>query len=131
MHLKFSKIRLVLVFLLLGLVAPLAASAAPDTPLESSTWLDRLQTAVAISFIVGGLVGAVAGGGSALAILSRVDRQTKDNAERLFESLSPAWQATIIQIVNSAEEAVRTAAVAVDLLREVSDGKPNSDPAQQ
>jgi hypothetical protein len=119
-----------LLCLLLGLAVPLIASAAPETP-EPVNWLDRLQTAAILSFVVGGLIGAVAGGGSALAVLSRVDRQTKDNAERLFESLSPAWQATIVQVVNSAQEAVRTAAVAVDLLREVTDGQPNSDPVEQ
>ena len=108
---------------------PLVASAAPDAPSEPIDWLNRLQTAATISFVIGGLIGAIAGGGSALAVLSRVDRQTKDNAERLFESLSPAWQSTIVQVVTSAEEAVRTAAVAVDLLREVTDSQPNSDPA--
>ena len=123
------KLYLWLVLLIVLLAVPLAASAAPDTPPESINWLDRLQTAAAISFVIGGLIGAIAGGGSALAILSRVDRQTKDNAERLFESLSPAWQSTIVQVVTSAEEAVRTAAVAVDLLRDVTDGQPNSDPS--
>jgi len=122
---------LLLLLLVAGLLAlPLVASAAPDAPSEPSVWLERLQTAAAISFVVGGLIGALAGGGSALAMLSRVDRDTKDNAERLFESLSPSWQSTIVQVVTSAEEAVRTAAVAVDLLRQVTDGQPNRDPSE-
>lgn len=119
-----------LLLLLFMLAMPMVASAAPDEPTPPVTWLDRLQTAATISFIIGGLIGAVAGGGSALAMLSRVDRHTKDNAERLFESLSPSWQSTIVQVVTSAEEAVRTAAVAVDLLREVTDSQPNSDPSE-
>lgn len=127
MNVKF----LLLLLLVAGLLAlPLVASAAPDAPSEPIVWLERLQTAAAISFVVGGLIGALAGGGSALAMLSRVDRDTKDNAERLFESLSPSWQSTIVQVVTSAEEAVRTAAVAVDLLRQVTDGQPNRDPSE-
>ena len=124
-----TKTKTLLLLLVLALAAfPALASAAPDGE-PANAWLERLQTAALVSFVVGGLIGALAGGGSALAMLSRVDRDTKDNAERLFESLSPAWQATIVRAVTSAEEAVRTAAAAVALLREVTDGEPNSDPA--
>lgn len=123
--------RFVLVLFVFALLALPLAVGAQDTAPSPTVWLDRLQTGVTISFIVGGLLGAIAGGGSALATLNRVDRHTKDNAERLFESLSPAWQATIVQVVASAEEAVHTAAAAVALLREVTDGQPNSEPTAQ
>lgn len=116
-----------LLFVLALLALPLTA-LAQDAEAGPSLWLERLQTAATVSFIIGGLMGALAGGGSALAMLRRVDRDTRDNAERLFTSLSPAWQSTIVQVVASAEEAVRTAAAAVALLREVTDGQPNSDP---
>nr|PZN48703.1 MAG: hypothetical protein DIU68_21250 [Chloroflexota bacterium] len=86
---------------------PLPAEPAPG--IDWGAWLDRLQTAASISFIIGGLLGAAAGGGSALMILSRIDKQTKDQTERLFESLSPEWQATIVRVVESAEEAGWTA----------------------
>ena len=119
--------KLLFLTLALALIALPVAAAAPETEPVANVWLERLEIGVMISFVVGGLIGAVAGGGSVMAILSRVDRQTKDNAERLFESLSPAWQSTIVQVVTSAEEAVRTAAVAVDLLREVTDGQPNGE----
>jgi glycerol uptake facilitator-like aquaporin len=113
--------------LVVGLLALPLMALAQDIETPPNLWLERLQTAATVSFIVGGLIGALAGGGSALAMLSRVDRDTKDNAERLFTSLSPEWQATITQVVTSAEEAVRTAAMAVELLREVTDGQPNSE----
>lgn len=121
---------LLLVFVLAS--AALAQEATPEAELPPAApgidwqaWLDRVQTAATISFIIGGILGAAAGGGSALVILSRIDRQTKDQTERLFESLSPEWQATIVRVVQSAEEAVRTASAAVSVLREVTDGKPN------
>lgn len=118
---------LVLALLAAALFAlPWVAFAQAVEPV-ATPWLERLQTAATVSFIVGGLIGALAGGGSALAMLRRVDKDTRDNAERLFESLSPAWQATIVQVVASAEEAVRTAGAAVELLRDVTDGKPNAE----
>lgn len=113
--------------LVVGMLALPLVALAQEVETPPNLWLERLQTAATVSFIIGGLIGALAGGGSALAMLSRVDRDTKDNAERLFHSLSPDWQATITRVVTSAEEAVRTAAMAVELLREVTDGQPNSE----
>lgn len=134
-------------FVLLLLVAPVAAqevTPAPEggavtvvedgggnttvTVQPAPSVFDYLNTGMLVTFVVGGLLGAIAGGGSALAVLSRVDRQTKDNIEKLHEGLSPSWKSTIERVIDIADTATRTAVALVDLAKQVTDGQPNTDP---
>lgn len=120
---------IVLLLALPGVALGQDATADPGPlPAAPGDGFAYVNVAVYVAFVVGGLLGALAGGGSMLAVISRIDKQTKDNAERLFLGLPPQWQATVNRVLDFSETAVKTADAALLLAREVTDGKPNREP---
>jgi uncharacterized ion transporter superfamily protein YfcC len=103
----------------------------PDETIEvpiSSFW--NMQNVMLLTFVIGGVMGALATGGPLLLVIGRIDKSTKDNAERLFQSTPPSVQETTHRIVGMGETAVETMAALVKLLKEVTDGQPNSETAK-
>lgn len=91
---------------------------APDT--SSLLWLIDLIKII---------VAAIVAGGSFALMWDRIRRskQAKDTIERLAEGLSPAWQSTFDRALEYSEAANKRLAETIQFLREVSDGKPNTE----
>ncbi|MBK8035279.1 MAG: hypothetical protein IPK17_38405 [Chloroflexi bacterium] len=102
-----------------------APSGEVETPPEVVTVpvdvVTNAQTANTLIVISAGVVLAIVGGGSFAVVLSRIDKRTKDETERLYLALPPQWQETVVRVLDAAEATLK-------LAREVTDGKPNQTP---
>jgi hypothetical protein len=91
------------------------------------------------SINVGALLGllaavllAVAAGGGFAVVWGRVrqDKAVKDNAELLFNGLSPEWKDVIKTAVQGGENIAKIALEVTQFLKDISDGLPNTVEAQ-
>lgn len=75
-----------------------------------------------IQFVVNIVFALVTGGAVGFAVaLSRMSKEQKDNAERLYQSLPPQWGTIIRDIVVGGK-------AAFERFDEITDGKPNTAP---
>lgn len=119
--------RLLFVFVcLLAFAFPVLAqeATAEPTPVDTVTVpvevVTNAQTTGSFVTIAAGIILAIVGGGSFALVLTRIDKRTKDEAERQYLSLPPVWQDTVMRLLDAAEAALK-------LAREITDGQPNAD----
>ena len=143
MHLKVTRLFVVIVALIILIGAlfftPLSIFAQEVTPEPTEVvqpadppvvtvpldYLWSMQSLASYAVIFAGILGTVAVGGSLLLI----NRQSKDALEKVEESSPPEHHRTATRIIDFAEGVINQLVEFVKLAREVTDGKPNVDPA--
>jgi hypothetical protein len=82
--------------------------------------------------LVAGVLVAIAAGGGFAVVWERIrkDKQVKDNAELLFNGLSPEWKDVIKIAVQGGERVAQIALELSQFLKEATDGLPNNVEAQ-
>jgi hypothetical protein len=78
--------------------------------------------------LVAGVLVAIAAGGGFAVVWERIrkDKQVKDNAELLFNGLSPEWKDVIKIAVQGGERVAQIALELSQFLKEATDGLPNN-----
>lgn len=137
----------VLCVLLIAVTPSFAQELTPDTTPEATVIVVDSDGTVTISEdtleaitenerfmswtnIVYGVIFAIAGGGTFAFMLSRLDKRSKDEIERNYLALSPQWQNTILKVLETADTINKQVGSAVQLGRELTDGRANTDPTQ-
>lgn len=87
----------------------------------------------AVYSLVAAVLLVMVGGGSFGFVLHRLsrDKNAIDSTEKLYESLSPRWQDTILRAVQVAEQAVQAANDAVQFAKMATDKQPNTIPSEE
>lgn len=94
-------------------------AAAPAPPLELGS--------VAL-LLIGGFIGTLAAGVPALVALTHMSKAQKDMAEKLFLSQPPAAVEKERAVIDVLDKAVEIFGRVLVVVKEVTDGQPNSDP---
>lgn len=99
-------------------------AAMEETQMEQVNPQDFFAVTDLVQFVINVVFALVTGGAVGFSVaLARMNKEQKDNAERMYESLPPQWGTILRDIVVGGK-------AAFERLDEITDGKPNTPPAE-